>query len=108
MATPKIYTATGFGPRKTKKMSGVDHFLVYMQTAVKYRSMYIHHPWVVYIESVVFHSSLHIHQEMVYNSHSLNFSRPKPGCGAYIWCPYNATECCMFQWVWILYIRFIQ
>ena len=41
---PKTYTATGFGPRKNKTMCGVDHFLVYMQTAVKYSSLYMHHP----------------------------------------------------------------
>ena len=39
-----IYTSTGFGLRKNKKMAGVDHFLVYMQTAVKYSCLYVHHP----------------------------------------------------------------
>ena len=42
-------------------------------------------PVVVYIESVVFGVSLHIHQEMVYTSHYLIFSRPKPGGGVYIY-----------------------
>ena len=41
VGTPEIYTTTGFGPRKNKKMAGVDHFLVYMQTAVKYNTFYI-------------------------------------------------------------------
>jgi len=40
----KIYTTTGLGRRKKKRMAGVDHFLVYMQTAVKYNYFYIHHP----------------------------------------------------------------
>ena len=44
MGTPKIYPTTGFGRNKKKKMAGVDHFLVYMQTAVKYNTFYIHHP----------------------------------------------------------------
>jgi len=41
--TPKIYTTTGFGPRKKREMSAVDD-LVYMQTAVKYNTFYMHHP----------------------------------------------------------------
>jgi len=32
------------GPRKNIDMAGVDHLVVYMQTAVKYSSLYIHHP----------------------------------------------------------------
>ena len=44
VGTSKNYTPTGFGPRKNKKMAGVDYFLVYMQTAVKNGSLYIHHP----------------------------------------------------------------
>ena len=32
METPYIYTTTGFGPGKHKKMAGVYHFSVYMQT----------------------------------------------------------------------------
>ena len=44
MGTPKIYTTTGFGPRKNKKIAGVYHVLVYMQTVVKYNTFYIHHP----------------------------------------------------------------
>ena len=42
--TPKIYTTTGFGPRKNREMAGVDDLVVYMQTAVKYNTFYIHHP----------------------------------------------------------------
>ena len=69
MGTPYIYTTFGFGPRENKKMTGVYHFLVYMQTAPKYYILYIHHralcaPVVVYIERVVLLGSLHIHQEM--------------------------------------------
>ena len=29
-------TTTGFGPRKNKEMTGVNHFFVYMQTAPEY------------------------------------------------------------------------
>ena len=53
LGTPKIYTTTGFGPRKTKNMAGVDHFLVFMKTAVKYRSLYIHHPGGLYLQKVL-------------------------------------------------------
>ena len=42
--TPKIYTTTGFAPRKNKEMAGVDDVVVYMQIAVKYNTFYIHHP----------------------------------------------------------------
>jgi len=42
--TPKIYTTTGFGPRKIREMAGVDDLVVYMQTAVKYSSLNIHRP----------------------------------------------------------------
>ena len=44
IGTPKIYTTTGFGPRKNREMAGVDDLVVYMQTAVKYNTFYIHHP----------------------------------------------------------------
>ena len=45
IGTPKIYTTTtGFGPRKNREMAGVDDLVVYMQTAVKYDTFYIHHP----------------------------------------------------------------
>ena len=58
LGTQKIYTTTGFGPRKNTEMAGVDYLAVYMQFAIKYSSLYIHHPGsapgVVYIESVVF------------------------------------------------------
>ena len=52
--TPKIYTTTGLGPRKKREMAGVDDLVVYMQTAVKYNTFYIHHPGgvVVYIFGV--------------------------------------------------------
>ena len=75
IGTPKIYTTTGLGPRKNREMAGVDHLVVYMQTAVKYRvCIYttpgaLRAPGVVYIESVVFYSSLHIHHQMVHTSH---------------------------------------
>jgi len=38
IGTPKIYTTTGFGPRKNREMAGVDDLVVYMQTAVFYSS----------------------------------------------------------------------
>jgi len=44
VGTPMIYTTTVLGPRKNREMAGVDDLVVYMQTAVKYRSLYIHHP----------------------------------------------------------------
>ena len=68
-------------------MAGVDDLVVYMQTAVKYSTLYIHHPGVVYIESVVFYSSLHMHHQIVHTSHFPIFSRPKPGGGVYLWGP---------------------
>jgi len=37
------YTTTGFGPGKNREMAGVDDLVVYMQTAVKYNTFYIHH-----------------------------------------------------------------
>jgi len=46
--------AVGYGPQRCtpppglglekKEMAGVDHLVVYMQTAVKYSSLNIHHP----------------------------------------------------------------
>jgi len=45
VGTPEIYTPTGFGHRKNTEMAGVDDLVVYMQTAVKYNTFYIHHPW---------------------------------------------------------------
>ena len=39
-----IYATTGFGLRKNREMAGVDGLVVYMQTGVKYSSLYIHHP----------------------------------------------------------------
>jgi len=44
IGTPKIYTTTGFGLRKNREMAGVDHLVVYTQTAEKYSTFYIHHP----------------------------------------------------------------
>jgi len=44
LGTPNIYTTTGLGPRKNGEMAGVDDLVVYMQTAVKYSSLYTHHP----------------------------------------------------------------
>jgi len=41
-------------------------------------------PWWCAPESVVYVGSFHILQEMVYTSHLLIFSRPKPGGGVYI------------------------
>jgi len=46
-AITTIYTTTGLGPRKNREMAGVDDLVVYMQTAVKYRSLYILHLGVV-------------------------------------------------------------
>jgi len=93
MGTTKIYTTTGFGPRKNREMAGVDDLVMYMQTAVKYTTFYIHHPralrtpGVVYIESVTFYSSLHIHHQIVHASHFSIFPRPEPGGGVYLWGP---------------------
>ena len=84
MGTPKIYTTTGFGPRKNKEMAGVDDLMGYMQTAVKYNTFYIHHPGarsahgVVYIRTAVFYSSLHIHHQIVHTSHFPIFLSPNP------------------------------
>jgi len=81
IGTPEIYTTTGLGLRKNKEMAGVDDLVVYMQTAVKYSSLYIQK---LYIESVVFYSSLHIHHQIVHTSHFPIFSRPQPGGGVYL------------------------
>jgi len=72
IGTPKIYTTTGFGPGKNREMAGVDDLVVYMQTAVKYSSLYIHH-------------------QIVHTSNFPIFSRPKPGGGVYLWGP-NITS----------------
>ena len=66
--TPYIYTTTGFGLGKNMKMAGVDHFLVYIQTAVKYNTFF----------NAVFYSSLRIHQDMVYTSNCLILLGPTP------------------------------
>ena len=47
------YTTTGFGLRKNREMVGVDDAVVYMQTAVKYNTFYIHNPGVVYIQTEI-------------------------------------------------------
>ncbi len=57
-------------------MAGVDDLVVYMQTAVKYSSLYI--------ESVVFYNSLHIHHQIVHTSHFPIFSRLQPGGDVYL------------------------
>ena len=77
--TPKMYTTTGFGPRKNREMAGVDDLVVYMQTAVKYNTFYI--------QTAVFYSSSHIHHQIVHTSYFPIFSRPKPGGGVYLWGP---------------------
>jgi len=64
LGTPKIYTTTGFGPRKNREMAGVGALVVYIQTAAFYSSLYIHH-------------------QIVHTSHSPIFSRPKPGGGVF-------------------------
>jgi len=66
--TPKIYTTTGFGLRNNREMAGADDLVVYIQTAL-------------------FYSSLHIHHQIVHTSHFPIFSRPKPGGGVYLWGP---------------------
>jgi len=63
-----MYTTTGFGPTKNREMAGVHHLVVYMQTAVKDSSVYIHH-------------------QIVHTSHFPIFSKPKPGGGVYLWGP---------------------
>ena len=42
---------------------------------------------VVYIQTAVFYSSLHIHHQIVHTSHFPIFSRPQPGGGVYLWGP---------------------
>jgi len=55
-----IYTTTRFGPTTKKKMVGVYHFLVYMQTAPKYKIFSytttgaLCAPVVVYIQTAIF------------------------------------------------------
>ena len=44
-------------------------------------------PGVVYIQTAVFYSSLHIHHQIVHTSHFPIFSRPQPGGGVYLWGP---------------------
>jgi len=44
IGAPKIFTTTGFEPRKNREMAGVDDLVVYVQTVVKYDTFYIHHP----------------------------------------------------------------
>ena len=61
-----MYTTTGLGPRQKRKMAGVYYFLVYMRADPKY-------------------SNLYIQKEMVYTSHFIIFSKPKPGGGVYIY-----------------------
>ena len=68
VGAPEIYTTTGLGPRKNREMAGVDDLVVYIQTAV-------------------FYSSLHIHHQIVHTNHFPIFPRPKPGGGVYLWGP---------------------
>ena len=89
-----IYTTTGLGLRKNKKMVGVYHFLVYMQTAPNYRIFYIHHHGCaqrprggVYTNCGIV-GSLHIHKEMLYTSHFLFFLGPNPVVVYIFWGPY--------------------
>jgi len=77
IGTPKIYTTTGLEPRKNREMAGVDDLVVYMQTSVKYNSLYIHHPG----------GASHPHHQIVHTSHFPIFSSPKPGGGVYLWGP---------------------
>jgi len=53
-------------------------------------------PVVVYIQTAVFYSSLHIHHQIVHTSHFPIFSRPKlkPGGGVYLWGrnPHTSTD----------------
>jgi len=69
MGTPYIYTTTGLGLRKNRKMAGAWHFFVYMHIA----------PVVVYIQAALYLGGVHIHREIVYASHFLIFSRANPG-----------------------------
>ena len=48
-------------------------------------------PGVVYIQTAVFYHSLHIHHQIVHTSHFPIFSRPQPGGGVYLWGP-NPTH----------------
>jgi len=91
VGTPKIYTATGFGPTKNTEMAGVNHLVVYMQPAVKIQHFLYTPPrgreappGVVYIQTAVFYSSLHIHHQKVHTSLFPIFSWPRPGGGVYI------------------------
>jgi len=93
MGTPKIYTATGLGLRKNGEMARVDHLVVYMQTGVKFSSLYIHHPGGgarprggVNTNCCIL-SILHIQHQTVHTNHIPIFSRPKPGGGVYLWGP---------------------
>jgi len=75
---------------RQERMAGVDNFLVYLQTGVKYISLCTYHPEAVppdawYIQNVVFYSTLYIHQEWLYNNDFLISSNPKPGAGVYIY-----------------------
>ena len=95
--TPKIYTTTGLGPRKNREMAGVDDLVVYMQTVVKYSSLYIHHPGGasrprggVYRNCCILQQFVYT-PKIVHTSHFPIFSKPKPGGGVYLWGP-NTCE----------------
>jgi len=92
IGTPKIYTTTGLGPRKNREMVGVDDLVVYMQTAVKYSSSYIHHlggaarpRGGVYRKCCILQQ--YMHHQIVHTSHFPIFARPQPGGGVYLWGP---------------------
>jgi len=87
LRNPKIYTTTGLGPRKNREMAGVDDLVVYMQTVVKYSSLYIHHPGGASRPRGGVYRNCCILQQFAYTppnihtSHFPIFSRPEPGRG---------------------------
>ena len=93
IGTPKIYTTTGFGPRKNREMAGVDDLVVYTQTAVKYNTFYIHHPGgakrprLLYFKAVCIYTTKSSTPAI-----SLFFLGPQPGGGVYLWGPKNMIK----------------
>ena len=65
-------------------MAGVDYLVVYMRTAVTYKTFYIHYPRdakrprVVYIQTAVSWGSLHIHPETANTDNFGIFLSPHP------------------------------
>jgi len=98
LGTPKIYTTTGLGPRNNREMAGVDNLVVYMQTAVKYKTFYIHHPGGAKRPRGGVNTNCCILHQFAYtppNGPHQPFpcsSRPKPGGGLYFWGPNNVWE----------------